>query len=154
MAACNTRQDKQAALLPVGRQPDAEQFEHVLGGELLHLFDRLAVELLDQHRGGRLADAAAVAVEVHLLERALVVDLQFQPDHVAAQRVGVLMRRGCNADTARDGTAPRSGPGSALGTVLLQQAWPVGCGNALLLFLGTPSAPFMLSLRRRTTPDK
>ena len=54
----------------------------------------LAVELFDQHRGRRLADAAAVAVEIDLLERALVVDLQLQADHVAAQRVVVLVRMG------------------------------------------------------------
>ena len=52
----------------------------------------LAVELLDQHRGRRLADAAAVAVEIDLLERPVVVDLQFQADHVAAQRIVVLVR--------------------------------------------------------------
>ena len=83
---------KQAAFLPVGRKPDPEQVEHVLGGEPLHVVNVFAVELLDQHRGGRLADAAAVAVEIDLLELALVVDLQFHPNHVAAQRIRVLVR--------------------------------------------------------------
>ena len=83
---------QQAAFLPVGRKPGPEQLEHVFGREPLHVLDRLAVELFDQHRSGRLADAAAVAVEIDLLEPALPVDLQFQPDHVAAQGVRVLMR--------------------------------------------------------------
>ena len=59
--------------------------------ETVSFFDAMAVELFDQHRRRRLTDAAAVAVEVHLLKRALVVDLQFQADHVAAQRIGVFV---------------------------------------------------------------
>ena len=57
----------------------------------LDVLDRAAVELLHDHRGRRLADAAAVAVEEHLAEGAAVVDLQFHADHVAAEGIVVLV---------------------------------------------------------------
>ena len=83
---------QQAAFLPVGRQLRAEQPQHVLGRELLDLVDVLPIEMLDQHRGRRLADAAAVAVEIDFLDLALRVDGQVDAHHVAAQRIVVLVR--------------------------------------------------------------
>ena len=118
MAACNTRHDNRQHFCRLGVSRTPNRSSMSLAVNFLTSSTRLAVELLDQHRGRGLADAAAVAVEIHLLERPLVVDLQFQADHVAAQRVGVLVRVRAVADTARDGTGLRSGPGSVPGRFL------------------------------------
>ena len=40
---------QQAALLPIGSQPRAEQFEHVLGRKAFELLDLAAANALDQH---------------------------------------------------------------------------------------------------------
>ena len=157
MAACNTRHDSRQHFcrLGVSRAPNRSSMS--LAVNCLTSSTRLAVELLDQHRGRRLADAAAVAVEVDLLERAL--------GRRSAVPCGPRRRtadcrpraRACSADTARDGTDPRSGRGYAPGRVLLrQQAWSkmekaqatihpfsVGCGASRGKWLqGTPSVAF------------
>ena len=82
---------KQAALLPVGCEADAEQLQHVIRRECLDVFHRAAVEFLHDHRGRRLADAATVAIEEQLAEGAAVVDLQFHADDVAAEGIVILM---------------------------------------------------------------
>ena len=92
MAACNTRHDSRQHFCRLGVNRTPNRSSMSLAVNCLTSSTRLAVELLDQHRRGRLADAAAVAVEIDFFERAVVVDLQFQADHVAAQRVVVLVR--------------------------------------------------------------
>ena len=70
-------------------------------GEGVHLVDRLAVRSARQHRGRRLADAAAVAVEIGVANRAVVVDRQLDAHHVAAERILVLV------GVRRAGQSPR-----------------------------------------------
>ena len=92
------------------------------GRESLDVVERLAVDSLDEHRGRRLADAAAVAVEIGVANRAVRLDRQFDPHHVAAQRILVLVRSAWPPGSVRGGTAPRNGPGFAPGTVRLRRA--------------------------------
>jgi hypothetical protein len=83
---------EQAALLPVRGQPSAVQFKHVLGRELLYVIDRFAMHLFQQHRGGGLADYASLAGKKAIPNGASFIQLQFDANYVAAQRVIFLMR--------------------------------------------------------------
>src|SRR5579859_7664959 len=99
------------ALHPDGELPDAGQGDQVAevvrrglrtGGRMHHRLERgdktirfrhrLALELLGHHRGRRLADRAALALEPDVLDHA-VPHAQRHADLVAAQRVGPLAHR-------------------------------------------------------------
>src|SRR5262245_38519495 len=83
-------QGQQATLQPHRSQLDPEHLEHVVARQLLHLVERLSLDLLAQHRGRGLADRAADARESYRLDRA-VSDLEVHPDLVSAQRIGILV---------------------------------------------------------------
>jgi hypothetical protein len=85
---------QQAAFLPVGGQLHREQLEHVFGGELFHFLHGAAIEPLDEHRRGRLADAAAVAVEVDLAKASAIADMQRHSHSIPAKRVLALVAMG------------------------------------------------------------
>ena len=77
--------------MPIGRQLGAEQPQHVLGRKRFDFFERVLIKVLDQHRRGRLADAAPVAVEVNLFDLPVRLQRQFDPHDVAAEGIIVLM---------------------------------------------------------------
>ncbi len=86
---------EQAALLPVWCELSAEQAEHVGRGQLPHVGERLAMDSFDEHRGGSLADAAAIAVEPGVGDSALGIDTKFHPHHVTAKRVVIFVAMRC-----------------------------------------------------------
>ena len=112
---------EQATLLAVRGQPGAVEFEHVFGGELLGLVDRLALHFFEQHRGRGLADDAAVAGEIGVADFAV-------GGRAAARSARRRRRAGCclrgrawRSAGAHDGTGPRNGRGCAPGRVLLRR---------------------------------
>ena len=115
--------EQQTALLPIGRESRSVEFEHVRRGKLLDVVDGLAVHLFEQHRGRGLADDAAVAVEEDIDDLSIVIELQLDPHHVAAQRILVLVGVRRRGRASRDETGPRSDRGYGPGRVLLRRAW-------------------------------
>src|SRR3954453_21527038 len=83
-------QRQQGALHARRRDVDPEQIEDERPVELEQVGDRHALDLVGGHRGGGLADRAAVPVEADVLDRARVVDAQHHAQLVATKRVRVL----------------------------------------------------------------
>ena len=79
------------ALEPGRADLDAEQIEEVVGTERGHVGERLALDLVGQERGARLADRAATAGEADPVDDA-VLHAEHQGDPVAAQRVRAFVR--------------------------------------------------------------
>ena len=71
---------------------DPEQVQQVVGTDGGDVGQRLALDLVGQQRGARLADGAAAAGERDPVDDA-VGHAEHQRDPVAAQRVGALVRR-------------------------------------------------------------
>ena len=82
--------------MAVGSEAGAEEAEHFLAGEFLDVRKRFAFDLLHEHRGGRLADAAAVAGKPGFADAAGAVDIQFHAHDVAAERIVVLVGMGAS----------------------------------------------------------
>ncbi len=85
---------KQATFLPIRREPGAKQLQHILSAEFLHFFDGLAFNLLHEHRSRRLANAASFAIEPRFLHPAVRTDAHFHMDHIAAERIVILVHVG------------------------------------------------------------
>ena len=90
-ATFSTPEPEQRALEPHRRQRDADLLEQVLLRQLGDLGRRPALDHLHQHRGRRLADRAAAAGELDLVDRlAVLAELDVDRDLVAAERVQAL----------------------------------------------------------------
>src|SRR6476660_1267739 len=80
------------ALDPRGADLDAEQVEQVVGAERGHILERLALDLVRQEAGARLADRTATAGEPDAVDDA-VLHAEHERDPVATERVAALVRR-------------------------------------------------------------
>jgi hypothetical protein len=85
---------EQAALLAVRGEAGAVELEHVLGREMLYVVDVLADHFFQQHRGGRLADHAALAGEVAVADAAGFVEGELDADDIAAEGIVVFVNVG------------------------------------------------------------
>jgi len=83
---------EQAALLAVRSEAGSIKCQHVFGREFFNIIHALAEHVFEQHRGRCLADDAALAAEVGVLDRALAVELQLYANDVAAKWIVVFMR--------------------------------------------------------------
>ena len=91
MADCRHPPGQQAAFLPIGRQLGAEQLQHVLGRKLLDFVDRAAAGPLDQHRAAAWLMQQPSPSNQASSTCCRRVDRQLHADHVAAERVVVLV---------------------------------------------------------------
>src|SRR5919204_5965468 len=95
------RQPEHRALEPHRRQLDADLLEQLVLVEDGHLARLPALDELRQHRGRRLRDRAAAALEAHRLDRLSVrCELDRDADLVAAKRVLALRLRVRRLDDA------------------------------------------------------
>src|SRR5207253_11207415 len=83
-------QRKQSAFDAGRRDLDPELAEHIVLVDLLRLLERQSLQPLGQQRRRCLRDRAATPVESDVLDHA-VADTEVHPDHVAAQRVVLLV---------------------------------------------------------------
>src|SRR5919198_5376307 len=82
-------QRQQGALHARRGDLDPEQVQHERAVEPQQVVDLHALDLVGRHRGGRLADRAAVALEADVVDRPVVADAEHDLQLVAAQRVVV-----------------------------------------------------------------
>src|SRR6476661_6618922 len=71
---------------------DAAKVEQVVGADGRHLVDRLALDLVRQERGARLADGAAATGEGDAIDDP-VLHAEHQRDPVATERIRAFIRR-------------------------------------------------------------
>src|SRR3954471_5702352 len=82
------------ALQPDRRQRDADLLEQIFLRQCRDLGRAAPLDHLCEHRGGRLRDRAAAALELHVVDRvAVVAERDVDGDLVAAQRVLPLRAR-------------------------------------------------------------
>ena len=132
MADCSTRHDSRQHFCRLGVSLAPNRSSMSSAVNCLTSSTRLAVDLLDQHRGRGLADAAAVAVEVGVADRARRASIASSTRTTSPQS-GLSSSCACvAAGSGRDETALRSDPGCAPGTVRLRRAaWRVvGVANS------------------------
>ena len=82
---------QETAFLPVGRQANAKQLQHIVSVKLLELVNRLALDLLHQHGGGRLADATAITIEPSRPDTPIRADFELDTNHVTAEGIVVFV---------------------------------------------------------------
>ena len=82
---------EQATLLAVRGQAGAVEGQHVAGRELLSFVDGFTLHFFEEHRGRSLANDAALPVEVGIADFAVVAELQLDANHIAAERVVILV---------------------------------------------------------------
>ena len=82
---------EQATLLAVRGQAGAIEGQHVAGRELFSFVDRFTLHFFEEHRGRRLANDAALPVEVGIADFAVDAEFELDANHIAAERVIILV---------------------------------------------------------------
>ena len=92
---------EQCALETHGGQRDADLLQQLVLLHRRHVLGPPALDEIGQHRGRRLADRAAAALEADLLDHVALAESHRDRDLVAAQRVLALGERVARAPAAR-----------------------------------------------------